>query len=118
MKVWSRHHRRIGTGWGDAIRVRILENVFLCTIQEVVEIVVEWRSIRSFKHIVSFRLEPIEWLLRSVCAVPRAGLGLSIGRIGATATRELRCGECDIRGGPCHVAPEAIHVVLLATAIR
>ena len=103
-------------GDGDGL-VETLEDVVLRSILEVVEVVVERGRMGAFEHGVVFSLEPVQGLFGAVRAVTCDGVDLAKERVRAAATRDL--GLCDrncrLRVGD--VALEAVHVVLLASAI-
>ena len=53
----------------------VVENIVLRAVFEVVLVRVERRVVRILEHVVAFGLVPIQWLLRTPCAIVRVVRG-------------------------------------------
>ena len=69
------------------------------------------RLVRTTTYIISFLLEPIKRLLRTVGAVAGYSVRLAIGGVRTAAAGDLCLRERHVRRGPGDVAAEPVHVV-------
>lgn len=106
----------IGTGDRDR-GVRILEDIVLSTITEVVEVSVEGWGKGAFIHVVLFLLEPVEGALGTVSAVSGGSVRDTVSGVSTAPTRELCFGQRDIRGRSSDVTLETGHIILLTTTV-
>lgn len=116
--MWRRDERRVRAGRRETLRVRVLEDVVLRAVLEVIQIGVKWWRVRPLEHVVALGLEPVERLLGTVRAVPRGGVRLAVGRVGTTAAGQLGLRERHIRSRTGNIALEAVHVVLFSAAVN
>jgi len=93
-----------------------IENIVLCAVFKIVLVRVERRVVRILEHVVALGLVPIQWLLRTPCAIGRVVRGPI--RVGTAATGDLSWGQRGGRHGTGHVAPETHHVHLLRARVR
>jgi len=95
--------------------VRIVKDVVLGAIAEIVEVCVKGWGVGTLVHVISFLLEPVEGTLGAVSAITGRGVHNTVSRVSTTSARELRCGHRNVRGSSSDVALEPGHIVLLAT---
>ena len=120
----------VGARSGDGI-VRVLEDVVLSTVAEIVEVIVSgWgectlvhliiavrvgpgvRWVNGGKtHVVSFLLEPVEGVLGAVCAVTGRRVHNAVSWISTASARDLWRGQGNGRGRSGHVALESGHII-------
>ena len=62
-------------------------------------------------YVVSFCLEPIEWVLGAVSAITGCRVRNTVVRVGTTSARELSLGHGNGRGSSSDVALEPGHIV-------
>lgn len=86
-----RNNGLIGTRSRDGI-VRVLEDIVLGTITEVVEVGVKgWRE-STLVHVVSLLLEPVERVFGAICTVARRSGRGAVGRVSTASAGDLWCG--------------------------
>ena len=121
----------IGAGNGDGV-VRILKDVILGTVAEIVEVFVSrWgvgtlvhlmaavrtglRFMCEETHVISFLLEPVEGVLGTVSAVAGRRVHYTVSWIGTASTRDRWLGQRHGRGRSGDIALESVHVVCRQT---
>ena len=117
----------IGAGSRDGI-VRILEDIVLGTITEVVEVGVKGWGKSTLVHlmeflstelpvrcartyVVSLLLEPVERVLGTVRTVARCSSLNPVSRVSTTSAGELWCGQGNVRCRSSDVALESGHII-------
>ena len=117
----------IGTGSGDG-SVRILEDIVLGTITEVVEVGVKgWGKVTlvhlmevlsiellvryAGTHVVSLLLEPVKRVLGTVRTVTRRSGRNAVSRVSTASAGDLWCGQRNVRCRPSDVALESGHII-------
>lgn len=117
----------IGTGNRDRV-VRILEDIVLSTITEVVEVgvkgwgkstlvhLMEFLSTKLLvrcagTHVVSLLLEPVERVLGTVCTVAGCIGGNAVSRVSTAPAGDLWCGQRNVRSRSSDVALESGHII-------
>lgn len=106
----------IGTGSGDG-SVRILEDIVLGTITEVVEVGVKGWGKVTLVHVVSLLLEPVKRVLGTVRTVTRRSGRNAVSRVSTASAGDLWCGQRNVRCRPSDVALESGHIILFATTV-
>ena len=113
--------------------VRILKNVVLGTIAEIIEIGVEWWgvcplvhlavTVRAWlwfvgcaetTHVISLGLEPVKWVFGTVSAVAGCSFHDTVSRVGAASAGDLGFGQRDVRRRSSNIALEPGHIVYTA----
>lgn len=106
----------IGTRSRDG-SVRILEDIVLGAITEVVEVGVNGWGKRTLVHVVSLLLEPVERVLGTVCTVTRRSVRDAVSRVSTASAGDLWCGQRNVRCRPSDVALESGHIILFAATV-